>query len=90
MTAAARKWIKEIVGLPTYIGSLLFGMVIIDRGFLATAACVIITAIIYNNVYELVFPDYIIGKSYTKMALVFIAQFVFWWGVFYFLSPKSA
>jgi hypothetical protein len=75
-----RKWIKELVGLPTYLSVIFIGMVVIDGGFLVTLLCVILAAAAYNAIYERLFPGYVIqGKMGKTFVLAFLQLLV--WGV---------
>lgn len=80
------KWIKELIGIPTYLSVIIIGMVVLDGGILATLACALIAAAIYNALYEKLFPGYIIDGKMTKLFLLLFFQISVWSLLIFVLS----
>jgi ABC-type bacteriocin/lantibiotic exporter with double-glycine peptidase domain len=67
----ANKWIKEIIGLPSYLAAGVIGVVISDGNFIILFFVMVIAAVIYNSIYSEFFVDFVItGKK--KQLLVFL------------------
>jgi len=72
------KWVKELVGVPTYLSVIIIGMVFIDRGVLVTLACVLLAAASYNYLYDKLFPGYVINGRAVSLLLLFFGQILAW------------
>ena len=80
--SVAHKWVKELIGLPTYIAATLLGMVVLDRGFIVTLLCVLFAAAVYNAIYEKIFPNYLTKGEIKKVLLVILSQVLIWGLIF--------
>ncbi|HUW29650.1 MAG TPA: hypothetical protein VMV97_13675 [Sulfuriferula sp.] len=76
--SSANKWIKEIVGLPTYLGATLLGMRVTDGQILLVILILLPFIKIYHLVYEQAFPEYQVKGKAWKLLAFFVAQIVLW------------
>lgn len=80
------KWIKEILGLPTYLGAALLGLGLPNGGLLLVFIIIIPAAAIYNHVYDEIFFKRQVEKISSVRLHLFLGQISFWAVVLLFAS----
>ena len=76
--SGVNKWIKEVVGLPTYLGATLLGMRVTDGQILLVILILLPFIKIYHLVYEHVFPGYQVNGKAWKLLAFFVIQIGVW------------
>ena len=79
-----RNWIKEIAGMPTYIGSALVTIKYTNNNFLIGTAVFLCFIVIYYYVYEYLFPKFDTKGKKKKLALFVVIQIIFWGSILVF------
>ena len=73
------KWIKEVLGLPTYIPATLALMAMNNGDNLIIVYIGLIPFVIaYNLLFEYLFPESSISKQLNKATLLILGQIIFW------------
>ncbi len=73
------KWIKEVLGLPTYIPATLALMAMNNGDNLIIVYIGLIPfVIVYNLLFEYLFPESSISKQLNKATLLILGQIIFW------------
>lgn len=79
-------WVKELLGLPTYLFATIALMKISNGGNIFLVLVGIVPfAVTYNLLYEYIFPDLALNGQWTKGALLVLGQILFWSLIFQFL-----
>lgn len=76
--SGASKWIKELVGIPTYIASILLATMFVGSNILVNFVVFMCFVMIYHLVYAFIFPGFNVeGKRWILGAFI-IGQLFFW------------
>ncbi len=81
----ARNRIKELAGIPTYIGSALVAIKYTNNNFLIGTAVFLCFIAIYYYVYQLLFPAFDTASRKNKLTLFIVIQVIFWFCIIAFL-----
>ena len=73
-----RKLIKEVVGLPTYIGSCLVTIKYTNNSFIIGTIMYLCFIAIYYYVYKYFFPKFDTTGKKNRLALFVVIQTIFW------------
>lgn len=68
------KWVKELVGFPIYLFAGILGLILSDGNILIIFFVLVIAAAIYNSVYLMFFPDYIVSGKKNMLMIFFFSQ----------------
>ncbi len=78
----ANKWIKEFVGIPSYLSMGFLGVMLSNGNIIIVLLMLIVAAAIYNGIYEMLFPGWNVSGKYLILSGFFLAQIAFWALVF--------
>ena len=78
----ARKWIKELAGTPTYIGSALLAVQYTGGSFAIGTLVFLCFLMIYHFIYQHLFPRFDTTGKKGRLALFVVAQTAFWVSTF--------
>lgn len=73
-----KKWIKEIAGIPTYLGASLLGLRYLESNVLVSVSVFVCFLMIYHFIYSFVFPGFDTGGRGRKLITFVVAQFAVW------------
>ncbi len=86
----SHKWVRQLVGLPTFIGGAILGERATGGNLLLVIILLIPIVKVYDLVYQFVFSgDDTTGKK-IQLVLLFIVQIVVWFTVLYIANLMMA
>lgn len=76
--SSKEKWTKEIIGIPTYVGASILGMILPHGGFFLVLCALLPSAMIYNLIYDKFFLEEKIENISSRRIHIFFGQIVLW------------
>ena len=80
--SGSRKWIKELVGIPTYVAAALLALMYVGHNILVSLAVFVCFLMIYHLVYAFAFPGFDVAGKKWRLILFVISQVLLWVIVF--------
>lgn len=77
-----KKWVKELIGLPTWFGATMLGMGLTNGRLILVLILMLPLIKIYHLIYEYVFPNYDVKGKRLRIVGFIAAQIIFWTGLF--------
>lgn len=74
-----RKWIKELIGIPTYVGAALLGLRFVGASIFIGIAVFLCFLMIYHLIYSFVFPGFNTTGRKQKVVLFIVIQCAMWY-----------
>ena len=81
--SGSRKWIKELVGIPTYVAAALLALIYVGHNILMSFAVFVCFVMIYHFVYVFLFSGFNVAGKKWRLILFVIGQVMLWMIVFF-------